>query len=643
MSNSKAISRAAETSGGFDVNSFVADVLSTLGNSRQASEILSAHRGKLHAENAEDIAFLFNVCGAAAFTTKGVPDAWNDGVDCAVVAISDGQWHAIVRHGDRETVFPEGARVSSESILQAETKICVLDESEADAAEQMYAVFIQRRNRFFRELCWQSLAINLCALSVPFFTMAVYSRVLGAGAQGSLMPLLTGAIIVLSLMFLMRRTRAGLIAAERPRLAATLSMMTALKILRRQPLANAALTAPRAVSQIRTAERAADLFASQNVTAIFDAPFIALSLIAILFVGGWMVIIPAVYLVLFLGFGYAFGSIRPNTSPNQSRLSAERQHLMEELVQDEGEIVSRNRTEKWMKRLDQVSRQVTRDGLVAQSRSGAMQAIGFVLGTGTALVTLIIGLDLVLTGHLQAGVLIGMMLLTWRVTGPAQALFLGFPRIQSIRTAWAQLHQILKTPTIAARAHKQTPFPEQPTSIKASGLYFRFPGAVTPALSGVSFDIPDGSSVIVMGPNGSGKTTLLKMLAGRLNTQSGMLLMNGCSIDQYDPDSMAQFVQFSADETSIDQDGRLEIPADKSLYLLDNPDGLGSERERHAIRNLMSDDTRQATLIVSTHDTSLAEVADLAIVLDKGGLAYFGPVAKPDDNSIETIKTETIQ
>jgi len=625
------------------VNQFVADVLSMLGNTREMGEIASAHAGKIDVINHEDIAFLFNLCGAAAVTSKKVPVAWSDGLDCAVVASVNGQWNALVRHNGLETVLPEGSNVSAKTILSSQKLIGIRDDAEEGAAETTYATFVRRRNRFFRDLTWQSLAINLCALTVPFFTMTVYSRVLGAGALNSLMPLLTGAVIVILLMLALRRARAGLIASERPRLAASLSMIIAEKVLRQPVAANAALTTPRALSQIRTADRAAEIFAAQNITAIFDAPFIVLSLVAIGFVGGWMVLIPTLYLVLFLGVGFLLGANRSTSGANSRKLSAERQFLMEELVQDDGEIASRNRTEQWMGRLDQVSRQVARDGLTAQTSSGAMQAIGFVLGTGTALVTLIIGLDLVLTGHLQSGVLIGMMLLTWRVTGPAQALFLGLPRIQGIAAAWRQLQQIIKTPTISARSHKQISFPQTPVSIKAGGIYYRYPGIVAPALTGVSFDIPAGSSVIIMGPNGSGKTTLLKMMAGHIHTQSGSLLLNGRAIDQFDLDSLAQTVFLSSNETLVGESGKLNIPENQLLVLLDNPEGFGTALEKQAIRDAMQDNERLATLVVSSHDTTLAEFADLAIVLDKGGLAYFGPVAKPDQETSETNTTETIQ
>jgi len=50
------------------------------------------------------------------------------------------------------------------------------------------------------------------------------------------------------------------------------------------------------------------------------------------------------------------------------------------------------------------------------------------------------------------------------------------------------------------------------------------------ALSDVSFDIPDGSFVVLLGPTGAGKTTLLRMVSGLDKPDSGDVLIGGASM-----------------------------------------------------------------------------------------------------------------
>jgi manganese/iron transport system ATP-binding protein len=61
--------------------------------------------------------------------------------------------------------------------------------------------------------------------------------------------------------------------------------------------------------------------------------------------------------------------------------------------------------------------------------------------------------------------------------------------------------------------------------IQVEGVTFRYNGAT--ALRDVSFDLPRGELVAVVGPNGSGKTTLFKIIAGILRPTEGAVRVFG--------------------------------------------------------------------------------------------------------------------
>ncbi len=62
--------------------------------------------------------------------------------------------------------------------------------------------------------------------------------------------------------------------------------------------------------------------------------------------------------------------------------------------------------------------------------------------------------------------------------------------------------------------------------IQIRDLWYKYADG-TPALKGVSFDIPDGEFLLVCGPNGSGKTTFIRLLNGLLKPASGSIRVDG--------------------------------------------------------------------------------------------------------------------
>jgi ATP-binding cassette subfamily B protein len=68
------------------------------------------------------------------------------------------------------------------------------------------------------------------------------------------------------------------------------------------------------------------------------------------------------------------------------------------------------------------------------------------------------------------------------------------------------------------------------TGLTVSDLTFTYPFAAAPTLRGISFDIPPGTSVAVVGENGAGKSTLIKVLLGLYTPSSGAVLIDGASV-----------------------------------------------------------------------------------------------------------------
>src|SRR6185312_9236278 len=67
---------------------------------------------------------------------------------------------------------------------------------------------------------------------------------------------------------------------------------------------------------------------------------------------------------------------------------------------------------------------------------------------------------------------------------------------------------------------------------------FRYKGAVTPTLNGVSFEVSRGTTLGVMGKSGSGKTTITRLLQRLHSDYEGLIKIDGIDVREYDVDHL---------------------------------------------------------------------------------------------------------
>ncbi len=642
-----------------DAAGFLESVLKYLDGRHSDKAVEAAFGG--FSSSLSDMARASNLIGVHASIHKGIPASWRDGHDGALIAKDGTNWIGVARRDGDLVAFPENDETGLLH-LPAGPLLYLRMLPETEASKVTYANISSRARGAFVHVAWQSLVINLCALAVPFFTMAVYDKVLGGGAAHSLPALLSGAVIVLVTMLAMRRVRSGLASTEYASLSGQISTLLAGKALR-SPASNVAgNSGSTIVAKVRQGERAADLFASPNIAAIYDAPFILLTFAALVIVGGGMAIIPAIYLVLFFGFGLLINAGTGGRDPFAVRQSQRRTQMIGELVDANGAIQRAGLGEKWLQRFDATLRSSARDTHRSMIRTGSQSAIATTLGSGTALVTLVVGIDLALKGHLSPGTLIGTMLLTWRITGPAQSLFLAIPRLKAIRNGWTSLETQLRAPTVGQESHLQIALEPEAPAVAAQGLFYRHEAGQPPALTGVTFDVSPGSVVVIMGPNGSGKSTLLQLVAGHLRPQTGHLTLNGRQMSQYDPDEIDARCAYVGGNKSVwleqsrtrpdvgfSAEAKVERAAwsaitelDSRFFVLDDPLPANGKDALNEVGKFIDETRGKATIFLATHDTELAAHADIAIVLDAGNVVYCGPVQteKPEAEALTEEKRD---
>src|SRR5437016_9404051 len=76
---------------------------------------------------------------------------------------------------------------------------------------------------------------------------------------------------------------------------------------------------------------------------------------------------------------------------------------------------------------------------------------------------------------------------------------------------------------------------ERMATIVFNEITKKYPGASKPAVDAVTFEVPEGSTCMLVGTSGSGKTTLLRMVNRLIEPTSGEILIDGKNVLEENP------------------------------------------------------------------------------------------------------------
>jgi ATP-binding cassette, subfamily B, bacterial HlyB/CyaB len=182
---------------------------------------------------------------------------------------------------------------------------------------------------------------------------------------------------------------------------------------------------------------------------------------------------------------------------------------------------------EWDERVAEAGQARLQSGRIANLAQTVVAPIERFISSGV----LLVGAWLVLTAPsgmagVTTGGLVAFMLLGTRVASPLIGLAKLMQDLEDVRSSIAQVGTVLNNPTETA-AMRAGLRPAFAGAISFDHVTFTYPGARATALEDVSFDVPAGTMLGVVGRSGSGKSTLTRLLQGINRDYDGRLKLDG--------------------------------------------------------------------------------------------------------------------
>ncbi|MFN5058747.1 MAG: ABC transporter ATP-binding protein [Chloroflexota bacterium] len=178
--------------------------------------------------------------------------------------------------------------------------------------------------------------------------------------------------------------------------------------------------------------------------------------------------------------------------------------------------------------------EISSDYLKSQFKSNNTFAVFFptvhLTGVTATAVLLWLGGQLVLNDTTTIGLLVAFTLYTEQAFGPIRQLAERYNTLQSAMASSERIFRVLDTPEDIAdpAAPKQLPSPVRGEIVFDNVIFGYNPEE--PVLKGVSFTIPAGQAVAVVGATGAGKTSLVSLMARFYEIQKGSIRLDGVDI-----------------------------------------------------------------------------------------------------------------
>ena len=363
--------------------------------------------------------------------------------------------------------------------------------------------------------------------------MTVYDRVIPNGAFESLIALSIGVVIALAFDFLIRGLRARFIDIASKRADLEISRRLFNRILNLSPAEQRASGAM--AGTIREFETLREFFNSTTLVVLIDLPFVFFFIYVIHLIAGPLAYVPlvAVPLVILVGLGIQPLLARITKGTVESGMN--KQAVLVETLNGLETVTATGSGRLMRKRYEEALENQADSGNKIRSLSMFIVNFASSVQQYAQVAAIIFGVYLIVDGKISQGALIGAIILGGRTMAPLAQLANTLSRLNGALEAYRNLSALIGKNSEANLNVAPISRSSLSGEIEFKNVSFSFPGASQPTISDLSFKVPAGQKVAIVGKMGSGKSTLSRLVAGILQPTSGSILIDGVDVRQIDP------------------------------------------------------------------------------------------------------------
>jgi subfamily B ATP-binding cassette protein HlyB/CyaB len=534
-----------------------------------------------HSASLESLGNLSTLMGFIG-TISDLPTAQLSRLAFPCFALMDGQLAMLhdISHGQVRAVLPEygPVQLSLDQIVGEVGGARILSLAPGRDSQQRKLGFawffpqIRKYRRSLVEVLAASLVLQLLNLAQPLVMQQIFDKVI---VQQNLDTLYTLGLVLLGVSLfqgLIGAVRTYLFADTTNRIDIALGAQVIQHLLR-LPLR---YFDRRPVGELQT--RLAELGNIRNfltgslLTLALDAVFSVIYIAVMLMYSGVLTAVTLGVIPLFLGLTVVASPLIRAQLRKAAERNASTQSLLVESLNGVQTIKAQNAENnirwQWQRRYSGYMSETFRTLMIGVSAG----TVGGFLNQLTGLLTLWVGAYLVIQGDLTIGQLIAFRIISGYVVGPLLNLATSWQSFQGVALSMERLSDVVDaTAEGGTDDMDQLPLPPVAGEVAFQDVDFRFSESSALVVNRVSFEVPAGAFVGIVGRSGSGKSTIMKLLPRLYEPVSGRILIDGYDIAKLQLGSVRRQIGI------VPQDSLLFEGSIRDNIALTSPDATSEE------------------------------------------------------------------
>lgn len=391
--------------------------------------------------------------------------------------------------------------------------------------------------RVFFDVGVFSLGMNLLMLVMPLYMLQVYDRVLSSGSIDTLIFLSLIAGFALAILGVLEGVRAIYATRIANRFELTYGRPAMLRAMAQNDNKAVGARISQALLQIR------NFLNSRLAFIVFDLPFVPLFIGVLYFIHPvlfWMALGGATVLVLIAVLNQ-WATARAGRTAMLSEAGG--QITSQALLANAETLRAMGMTQNALDRWENQQIETLQSGDDRSRISSFMAGLSKTVRLSLQIAILGVGAYLVLDRQMTAGMIFAASIISSRGLQPIDQLIGSWRQIVEGLTAW---RTITRAVNINDADSIYTDFEAPSGQVTADKIFFHTrpdQGRIA-ILKGMSFGVPAGKTLAILGKSGAGKSTLLRILAGAISPSGGEVRVDNNDIKNWNPEALGRHIGY---------------------------------------------------------------------------------------------------